>query len=267
MAAAAVTIKLTAILVTKNEAGRVRRCLESLRWADEIVVVDQSSDDGTVDICREFAAKVYVVEPKGYCEPDRPLAASKAKNDWVLYLDADEVVPPQLREEIRLLLSATPAHNSYYVPRKNIFLGKWIKGSGWYPGYVLRLFKKGYATFSEKIHTDLTPVGSPGYLKLPLEHYTCDNLKDYIRKSGRYSGILARQAYEKGERLDYKNCIWKLVLLPFAYAFQKFVLKRGFVDGFRGLVIAFLTMMTVFRMNVLLWKIQKAAQATAGKDG
>lgn len=245
------------MLVIRNESSKIRRCLESIRWIDEIVIVDQSSVDNTAEICREFTDKVYTVDNKGFCEPDRPLALSKTSNEWVLYLDADEVVSSSLRQEISSLLEQGPFCASYYLPRKNIFLGKWIKGSGWYPGHVLRLFQKGAVSFSDQIHADLSPAGKFGYLKTPLEHYTCEDLEEYLRKTNRYTGILARQAYQRGTRITGLNLIFKLIFMPCAYGAKKFFLQKGFIDAAHGALIAYLTALTIFLMNVKIWEIQR----------
>lgn len=245
-------ISLSAIVVTRNEEKNIRRCLESLRWVDEIVVVDQSSSDKTVSICQEYTDKVFVVANKGYCEPDRPVACAKARNSWVLYLDADEEVSSQLRDEIEVLFFSNPTYTCYYVPRKNIFLKKWIRGSGWYPGYVLRLFKKGAVGFSEKIHTDLFPKAACGYLQQPLIHYTAERWEEYLAKSSRYTDILAQQELQKGKRVTLFNLAFKLFFLPLAYCLQKYILKKGFIDGWHGVLIAYLTFLTVFKMNLKL---------------
>ncbi len=255
-------VKLSAILVTRNESKKIRRCLESIRWIDEIVIVDQSSEDDTVKICKEFTDKVYIESNKGFCEPDRPVALSKTSNEWILYLDADEEVTPQLREEIEIKVTAGKSDrdlgfNSYYIPRKNIFLGKWIKGSGWSPGYVLRLFKRDSARFSTRIHTDLFPVGNFGYFQEPLNHYTCEDLEEYLRKLNRYTGILAGQAYEKGVRITWFNGAIKLFLMPGVYGLKKFILQKGFKDGLHGVLIAILTKLTIFLMYVKVWEIQR----------
>jgi len=249
--------KISAILVTYNEARKIRRCLDSLRWVDEIVVVDQSSDDGTVAICKEYTDKVFVVSNKGFCEPDRITAAQKAQHDWIFYIDADEKISPQLRREIEEILLRKPSSDVFYLPRKNIFAGKWIRGSGWYPGYVPRLFKKGCVEFPEEIHADIKPRGKIGYLKEPLIHYTCEDVQEYIRKLNRYTGVLARQAYQQGLRITSRNFFNKLFLLPLAYALQKLIFKKGFRDGFLGFFIVFLTFLTVFLMHAKLWEIEK----------
>jgi glycosyltransferase involved in cell wall biosynthesis len=249
-------VKLSAIIVARNEEKKIQSCLDSLGWLDEIVIVDQSSKDNTVNICRKYTGNVFVVEAKGYCEPDRALAASKTTNEWILYLDADEAVPRQLREEIIAVLDQPGKLDSYYIPRKNYFLGEWIRGSGWYPGYVLRLFNKNKVRFSDLIHTDIIALTKPGYLKNAIIHDTCDNIEDYLSKLNRYTSILALQAYNQGERITAVNAAGKLFFKPFILAIYKYLFKAGFRDKFNGFLIAFLTYLTVFLMHVKLWELQ-----------
>jgi len=248
--------KLSVIIVTRNEERKIKRCLDTVCWADEIVIVDQSSDDDTVKLSKEYTDKVYVVDPKGYCEPDRKVAVSHTANEWILYLDADELVSPELKEEIMRVLSGQNKNNSYYIPRKNIFLDKWIKGSGWYPGYVLRLFKKSYVNFSDNIHTDAIPITRSGYFKNPIIHYTCENIDEYLYKMNSYTSILAFQAYKKGVFIGSTNCIIKLFLVPLSRALHKYLFQAGYKDGFYGFIIACFTFLTVFMMNSKLWEIQ-----------
>lgn len=251
--------RLSVILVVHNEAVKIRKCLDSLKWADEIIVVDQDSRDKTADICREYTDKVFTVSAKGFCEPDRITAAERAGCDWILYVDADEEVSPELRTEILGLLSVDPGKSSFYVARRNIFLGKWIKGAGWYPAYVLRLFRKGSVAFPAVIHDAIRPLGGYGYLQGQIIHHTCSGLEEYLSKVNRYSGILARQAWEKGERISAFNLGIKVFFLPWAQAFKRFVLQKGFIDGYAGVLIAFLTGLTVFLKQVKLWEIQRKA--------
>jgi glycosyltransferase involved in cell wall biosynthesis len=201
-----------------------------------------------------------VVEAKGFCEPDRALAVSKTSNDWVIYLDADEIIPEELKEEIAKELSRKSRFDSYYVPRKNFFLDEWIRGSGWYPGYVLRVFDKRRVSFSTDIHTDVRPLTAPGYLKSAIIHYTCDNLDEYLYKMNSYTSILASQAYSRGERISKYNVMTKFLFFPFVISVNKYFLKAGFRDKFNGLLIAFLTFLTIFLMNAKLWELQKKSK-------
>jgi glycosyltransferase involved in cell wall biosynthesis len=257
-------VKLSAIIVTRNEEKNIERCLSSIKWLDEIVIVDQSSSDDTVNICRRYTDKVFVVPNKGFCEPDRALAASKSSNDWLLYMDADEVVSDALKKEIEELLAKGPAYASYYIPRKNIFLGRWIRGSGWYPGYVLRLFRKESVKFLDDIHTNPVPLAGYGYLKEHIIHYTCENLNEYITKIGRYSSVAAAQAFAGGARVNVWNFPVKILVLPIIYFTHRFILKMGLRDGVQGFLIASLTARNIFITNVKLWKI---CRRSSGKNG
>lgn len=248
--------KLSAILIVWNEENKIRRSLESVRWADEIVVVDQSSTDKTAEICREYTDRIFTVPNKGYADLDYAFAVSKCSNDWMLLVDADETVTPELRDEIKSLLASGPAKDCYYIPRKNMFLGKWIKSSGWYPGHVLRLFRKSSIKYPEEIHVCLRPMSAFGYLKNHIVHNTYENMAEYVKRFDRYTTILAREASKKGEKVDAKNFIWKLFLLPVAYFLQKYFLKLGITDGIYGLLIAGLTFFTVFTKNAKLWEMK-----------
>ena len=257
-------VKLSAIIVVRNEEKRIRSCLDSLRWVDEIVIVDQSSTDNTVKICRKYTDRIFEVSAKGYCDPDRELASSKTSNDWVLYLDADEIVTEELKEEIIAILSTPGRLDSYCLPRKNYFLGQWIRWSGWYPGYVMRLFNKHKVRFTPEIHTDIIALTEPGFLKNDLLHYTCDNIEEYFGKNNRYTSILAFQAYRHGERITPLNLAYNLLLKPLVYAVYKYLFKAGFRDGFNGLFIAVLTYLTVFLMYAKLWELQKEGAHRGG---
>ena len=249
-------VKISVIIVTFNEEKRIRRCLDSIGWVDEIVVVDQFSTDSTVAICREYTEKVCVVTNKGFCEPDRPVALSKTSNEWTLYLDADESVSCELRREIESTLGNILQYDGYYVPRKNIYLGKWIRYSGWYPGYVLRLFKKNKVIFSERIHADVVLAGRCGYMKNDLLHYTYENINEHVSKMIRYTNVLAEQAYIRGERITTRNFLWKLFILPAIYFLKKYVWMQGYRDGIRGLLIGAFTFVTGFMASAKLWERQ-----------
>lgn len=252
--------KLSVILVVYNEADKIRRCLEAVGWADEIVVVDQSSIDETAAICREYTDKVFVVSNKRYCEPDRKTAIAHTKNDWILYIDADEVVTDDLKNEIELLLSSDPPFHSYYLLRRNYLLGKWIRGSGWYPNYVMRLFKRGWVEFSDTIHVDTISKEKAGYLKNHILHYSYETLNDYVAKLDRYTTVLAKQAYVRGKRIKPLTIYYDFLLAPSYYFLQKFLLKRGFIDGLRGFLIAIFTFYTIFLTNVKVWEIEQCSR-------
>lgn len=256
---------VSVILITSNEQERIRACLEAVAWADEIVVIDQSSRDATAALARAYTDKVFVVPPKGYCEPDRAVAVSKTTNDWVLYIDADEIITPELRDEIRALLAAEPPCRCYYILRKNYLLGRWIRGSGWHPNYCMRLFRKDAVSYSDRIHVDIAPRGTCGYLKHGILHYSYDTLADYLEKLNRYTTILARQAYECGKRVSPRTWCADFCIVPFAHFFRKLVLCRGYADGWYGYLIAVFTFFTIFLQNAKITELQGRAEKAERK--
>lgn len=238
-------MKISAVLIVKNEEKKIRRCLESIKWCDEIIVVDQSSTDKTVDIAKEYTDKIFTVEEKLICEPDRKFAVSQAENEWVLLLDADEVVDESLKTEILEEISKGEKE-VFYIPRKNFFCGKWIKTCGWYPGYVPRLFKKNCVLFEPKIHMDgKVLTDKVGYLKNDLLHYSYETIDDWIEKFKRYTSQYAIEYLECGMKVNLINTIKELFLRPMYFFLLKYVILKGFLDGWRGFFISLSSALTI----------------------
>jgi glycosyltransferase involved in cell wall biosynthesis len=254
-------IKLSVIIITRNEEKNIRNCLESVKWADEIVVVDQSSTDKTVDICKLYTDRVFIVEAKGYCEPDRMVAISKTRGEWILYIDTDERVSPELKNEILTTISSEmKGHNCYYLPRKTHFLGRWIKGCGWYPGYVLRLFKKGTVIFSDRIHQDGTAKEECGCLRNDLIHLSYQNLEDYFEKFNRYTSRLAQEKYERSDQTSSLNFWVTCMFKPLFYFLRSYFLQKGWRDGFRGFFISFSSGLVIFVTYAKVWEFLKTSK-------
>lgn len=253
-------MKLSVMIITRNEEKNIRDCLETVKWADEIVIVDQSSTDNTVQLCRNYTDKIFITEPKGYCEPDRAFAAGKTGGDWVLYLDADERVSPQLRDEISNIVKNGGEFKCWYVTRKNHFLGKWIKTCGWYPGYVLRLFRKGTVVFTTAIHKDGSTGERCGYLKNDLIHYSYVSLEDYFEKFNRYTTQLAKEAYRKGFRINRLNFAGCFLLKPAAVFLRKYLLQAGWRDGVAGFFISISSAVVIFVTYSKLWEMQNVPE-------
>jgi len=250
--------KLSVIIITRNEEKNITDCLQSVKWADEIVVIDQSSTDKTVDICKNYTDRVFVVKAKNYCEPDRAVAVEKAKGKWILYLDADERVSSELKNEImEIVYKDDKGYKCYYLGRKNYFLGKWIQKCGWYPGYVLRLFEKGTVAFSEVIHQDGTTREKCGYLRNDLIHLSYTSLEDYFEKFNRYTTRLAIEEYEKGIKINKRNFFILFLMKPSYLFLQRYFLLKGFRDGFRGFFISFSSALVIFATYAKLWEKQK----------
>jgi glycosyltransferase involved in cell wall biosynthesis len=228
--------KISVAIITQNEERNIRECLESVRWADEIVVVDNGSIDETRQICQDFPARVYLEEWKGFSS-QKNSAIEKTRNEWVLSLDADERVSPDLRREIESTLEGNPLCDGYFIARKNFFLGRWIEHCGWYPDYNLRLFRKSRGRFQERaVHERVEIEGKVGYLKHPLEHYTYRSLNDFFQRMDDYSTLAAREMRNEGKKYRFFDVFFRP---PFTFL-QMFLLRAGFLEGYLGFLLSVL---------------------------
>jgi glycosyltransferase involved in cell wall biosynthesis len=243
--------KISAIVITLDEEGNLPSCLETLRWIDEIVVLDSGSRDKTREIARRFTPQVYETEWKGFGET-KNLALAKATGEWILWVDADERVTPELSQEIRKRLEADGGRFAgYEVPRLAFFLGHPIRHSGWYPGYVLRLFKKGAGRFTtQPVHEGVTLHGKIGRLRGDLLHDTDPTLEHYIEKMNRYTTLAADELYGRGKRAG----LFDLVARPKGMFLKMYLLHAGFLDGIPGFLAAILSAYHVFTKYAKLWE-------------
>ncbi len=227
---------LTAIVITQNEEENIGECLESLRFADEIMVVDSFSTDSTPDLARQHGARLLQHQ---YVSPaaQRNWAIPQASHEWVLILDADERVTPELREEIVGILR-TPDRDGYEMKRRNFFLGSEIRYSGWQHDWVLRLFPREKGRYPEKyVHERLVVEGNTGRLQGRLLHYSYRTMEDYFRKLQMYAEWSAMDALQQGRSVS-----WLYALLHPPLRFLKaYVLQGGFLDGKAGLRVCLLT--------------------------
>jgi glycosyltransferase involved in cell wall biosynthesis len=241
--------KLSVVIAAKNEEKNIQNCLESVKWADEIIVVDDMSNDGTAEICRKYTERIFVNNSEGSFHSNKNLGIEKATGGWILSIDADEIVSPELKQEIiSTLASKSEVIEDYYIPRKNYFLGKWIKGCGWYPDYIIRLFKKGVALWPLEIHKTPKIEGEnrAGYLRNPLIHYSYSNLDQYFSKFNNYTSRLAQEEYEKGIRVNRWNFLMLFIIKPLIWFLRKYILGRGFQDGRKGFFISFSSSLVIF---------------------
>lgn len=225
---------LSVIIITKNEARHIVACLESVAFADEFIVVDSGSTDDTVALARKFGARVEVTPDWPGFGPQKNRALDLATGDWVLSIDADERVTPELAREIQAVL-ATPRTDAYEIPRLSEFCGRFIRHSGWWPDHVLRLFKRGTARFTDAaVHERVVPQGPVQQLKGHFEHYPYPNLDALINKVNRYSSDAAAMMYARGKRATIFSALghgfWTFVRI--------YLIRRGFLDGRHGLVLA-----------------------------
>ena len=258
-------MSLSVIIIARNEADRIESCLQSARFADEIVLVDSGSDDDTVAIAREYADRVIETEWLGY-GPTKQLALGHATGDWVLWLDADERVPPDLRDEILSVVNGGD-RAGYRIARKTLFLGHWIRHCGWYPDYVLRLFRRGAdPRFSDdEVHETLRIRGSTGDLKQPMIHDTDPTLHHYLAKFNSFTSLGARQLYLSGRRFRLTDLLFR----PIFTLFKMYVLRRGFLDGLPGFILCGLSASYVFAKYAKLWHLhlRGSADAESGAGG
>lgn len=237
---------LSVVLATFNEEKNLPSCLDSvLGIADEIVLVDGRSRDGTVEIAKKYKAKVLVTDNLPNFHINKQKAIDLATKDWILQLDADERVTPELRREIQSAINnQLSTINGYWIPRKNWFLGRFLLKGGQYPDYSLRLYRRGKGRLPQKdVHEQAVVEGKVGYMKGQLLHYPYDNFLIYINKWDRYNDFFARQIRE---RLVRKNLIIKIlygvgyILLKPSYWFlMTYIRHKGFMDGWQGLVFSF----------------------------
>lgn len=243
--------KLSVTIITLNEEDYIRDALESIKWADEIVVVDSGSTDKTLDICREYTDKVYSNKWPGFVA-QKNFATDKASHRWILSIDADERVTAKLAEEIRGQLSS-PQADAYYFPRRVFYLGRWINYSGWYPDFKVRLFDRKKCRWEGKyIHESVKVNGHTEYFKADLAHYTYKDISHHVRTMNSFTSISAREYYEKGKSCGLSNILFRP---PFTFM-KKYILKQGFRDGLPGFIIAVSTAYYVFLKYVKLWELK-----------
>ena len=241
--------KLSVTIITYNEEKFIRDALESVKWADEIVVIDSLSTDRTVEICKEYTAQVYQIPWHGYVE-QKNLATEKTSHDWVLNIDADERVSEGLAEEIRQALSVTPQYAGYFMPRKTYYLGDWINHCGWYPDYKLRLFYKHAGKWVGKaLHEKFGVQGATAYFQHDLDHYSYENISDHIQKMNNFTSIAA--AHKHG----HVNGAGILLRTFFTFL-KKYILQQGFRDGTRGIIVSLLSAFSVTLKYAKLWERQ-----------
>jgi (heptosyl)LPS beta-1,4-glucosyltransferase len=245
--------KLSVTIVTRDEEAQIGDCLESVRWADEIIVVDTGSVDRTVELCSKYTPYVYSRPWEGYA-PAKNAAIALATGDWILSLDADERASDGLRQEIATLrqqLLATRA-DGYAVPRRNYLWGRWLRYGGLYPDYQIRVFKRGKGGFkARRVHESVAIDGRVGRLQHPIEHRSYQGLSDVIQRLDRYTELAALDLRDQGHAFRHTA----LIMRPLGRFLRNYVLKQGFRDGIPGLIMAASYAYGVFVREAKLWEM------------
>ncbi|MEJ2361062.1 MAG: glycosyltransferase family 2 protein [Gammaproteobacteria bacterium] len=255
---------LSAVLIVKNEAACLAECLERLQFADEIIVLDAGSTDNTVEIARRYTSKVFTdADWRGY-GIQRQRAQARASGDWILMIDADEHVTPELRTSIQAAVSADEQNTVYAIARLSWCFGRFIRHSGWYPDYVVRLYPRVKAKYGEdKVHEKLQYPASISARPLQgdLLHYTYRDLEHYLVKSAAYAAAWAEQRQLKGRR----SSLLQGVLHGLACFVRMYVLRLGFLDGSQGLLLALLSGHSTFAKYADLW-VRQQPSSTSQQD-
>ena len=258
--------KLSVTVITKNEAADIGEALASVRWADEIIVVDSRSTDDTVGIARQYTDRVVVRDWPGYID-QKNHAASLAAHDWILSVDADERVTPELAAEIQARLKDAPREAAFQIPRVTWHLGRWVRSTDWYPDYQLRLYDRRSAQWTGRyVHEAVTVRGATGRLRSELQHYAYRDIADHLDTINHYTTLAARQMREDGRRAG----LLQLAGHPPLAFLRNYLAHGGIRDGLPGFIISALNAYYVFLKFAKLWDLERPNSNTihheAAKD-
>ena len=247
------SVKISVAIITFNEEKNIKRCIKSVDFADEIVVVDSLSSDKTCDIAKQLGAKVIEQKFLGHIA-QKQLAVDNCSNEWILSLDADEELSTKLKDEIKNLILKPLKYDAYIMPRVSFHLGRWIRHGGWYPDAKIRLFNKNKAHWGGyNPHDKVIVDGTIGKLRGDLQHYVFKDLRHNIDTNNSYSSIMAQDLDNDGKKFS----IFKLLLKPLGKFLEVYIYKRGFLDGMAGFIIAVGASYSMFLKFAKLWEIQK----------
>lgn len=252
---------ISVVIPVKNEAHNLPACLESVTWADEVLVADSHSTDGTAQVARQYGARVVDFDQPGHLTDKKRWALEQASHNWVLSLDADERITPGLRDEIAALLRGEPRHEGYWIGRRNFAFGYEVRHGGWGQDKVIRLFRRDRARYNDNpAHGQLLLDSAAGSLRHSMEHHTYQSLDEYWVKMRRYAQWSAQAMAEQGRRAGALD----LLTRPGLRFLRMYVLRGGFRDGGVGLVLAGLAACSVFAKYAQLWLLQHGGGGAAG---
>jgi glycosyltransferase involved in cell wall biosynthesis len=235
-------MKITATIITLNEERNIARAIESLRCCDEILIIDSGSIDRTVELAQNLGVQVIEAGWLGYAA-QKNWAAEQAANDWILSLDADEALSEALEAEIWNLKKSGPKYDAYTMPRLARYLGRWILHSGWYPDRKIRLYHRAKAKWvGEFVHESVQVDGRLGHLESNILHFTCDSLSEHLKTLDKYTTLAAQEIAARRVKVP----LYRLILDPLWTFLRSYILKRGFLDGHEGLIIAYMAAFYTF---------------------
>ena len=243
---------IAAVVITKDEEQNIADCLESVRWADELIVVDAESCDRTVELAKRYTPRIFIRSWAGY-GPQKNFGIDQAGADWILVVDADERVTDELRREIQALLAAQPAADigGYEIPRRNFFYGKWIQGGGLFPDYQLRLFRREAGRYDDvRLHENLRLTGLRERLSEPFEHYSMPTVNHHIRKMMRYTTLGADEKLKRAHHISG----WVIATHHLGTMLKTFFVRAGYRDGVHGLVVAMFAGLHTFVKYAKAWE-------------
>jgi len=246
--------KISVVIITKNEAKHIRNCLGSVRWADEIIVVDSGSTDETAEIAKSMGAQVFYHKWEGYVQ-QREFAIQQTSSEWILVIDADEVVTSELKKEIQSRVGKEVC-NGYYINRLNHFLRHQVKHCGWYPDKILRLFRKDKVKLpAVSIHEGFIVEGEIKNLHGFLLHFSYDSLQEYFEKMNRYTSL---EVQDKLKRISNRSIKWyDLIFHPFSRFIRMYFVKEGYKDGVIGLTVCIVSTIYLFVLYAKMWEYQR----------
>lgn len=240
---------ISVAIATFNEEKHLGECLESVSWADEVVVVDGTSADSTAKIAKQQKAKVFIVPNQPLMKKNMNLAFEKCSGDWILQLDADERITPELAQEIKKTVAGNPDEAAFNIPRQNLMLGKWLEHSGWSPDYQLRLFARGRGKYPAKnVHENLEITGRIGTLQNPIKHLNWETVSQFLLRLDSYTTYEANKLAADGRKITWDDAI----KFPLNEFLRRFFAEKGYLDGLHGLV---LSLLMAFYWEVIFAKV------------
>lgn len=246
--------RLSVVILTKNIEDKIRNCLESIKWVDEIVVVDGFSTDATLKICKEYNTKIIQHRFEGDFGQERNIGIDNCSGDWVLQLDGDEVVTEGFRDEITGILKKEDKFVAYKFLRKNFFMKHFMRYGGWYH-HSLHLFKKGFARYQGRVHHELVVNGEIGVLNAEVEHYPFDNFSQFITRQNRYTDLESKEILDLKGVIGRREVLYNIRAKPLKLFWKFYIKKKGFKEGAYGFIFSVLFAWVHFLKWAKYWEL------------